>query len=146
MIFGVGESELLNRSPGLAIVGSRDIGEEQVKLAKVIGRRFAQAGYLIISGGARGVIAGGCLAPWTMKRQRWVFCMATRSGSRSDGMLVSGLKRNSFCLVSHVHPATGFSFGNAMARNRYIHALADATVVIATSAGTGGTWQGRSTI
>lgn len=142
VVFGVGASELLNRSPGLAIVGSRDIGVEQFEVAMAIGRRFAQAGYLIISGGARGSDRGG-MSGALDNEQAAVGILhgdLQRESQRRDAR--QWIEAKQLCLVSHVHPATGFSSGNAMARNRYIHALADATVVIATSAGTGGTWQG----
>jgi predicted Rossmann fold nucleotide-binding protein DprA/Smf involved in DNA uptake len=45
-------------------------------------------------------------------------------------------------LVSPFNPEAGFDVGNAMARNRYIYCLADAAVVVATSNGSGGTWNG----
>ena len=48
------------------------------------------------------------------------------------------------CFVSQVNPAAGFSVGNAMGRNRLIYALSDLTIVIATAAGSGGTWAGAT--
>jgi hypothetical protein len=45
-------------------------------------------------------------------------------------------------LVSPFNPEAAFDVGNAMARNRYIYCLADAAVVVTTSEGQGGTWNG----
>ncbi|MGD9712464.1 MAG: DNA-processing protein DprA [Thermomicrobiales bacterium] len=142
VVFGAGQVDLLNRSPSVAIVGSRDIDEELADLASAIGRRAAASGYLVASGGARG-------------SDRWGMFGALNHSGAAVGILHGDLAKDAgnqnarqfvedglLCLTSHVHPSTGFVTGNAMARNRYIHAFADATVVIATAENTGGTWQG----
>lgn len=142
VIFGCGDRELLERSPSVAIVGSRNIDERLAGTALAIGSRSASAGYLVVSGGARG-------------SDRWGMAGALQVDGRALGILHGDLAKDSqrpdarthienglLTLVSHVHPTTSFSTGNAMARNRYIHALADATCVVATAEGTGGTWQG----
>jgi len=53
VLFGAGEIGLLN-SPGLAVVGSRNIDEAGAEFAKEVGRKAAAAGLTVISGGARG--------------------------------------------------------------------------------------------
>ena len=45
-------------------------------------------------------------------------------------------------LVSPFYPEAGFNAGNAMGRNKYIYALADRALVIDSTLGSGGTWQG----
>jgi predicted Rossmann fold nucleotide-binding protein DprA/Smf involved in DNA uptake len=45
-------------------------------------------------------------------------------------------------LISPYDPAAGFNVGNAMGRNKYIYALADAALVVSSAAGEGGTWAG----
>lgn len=142
VLFGAGRIQLLSQSPSLAIVGSRDIGPELSETALNIGRRAAAAGYLVVSGGARG-------------SDRWGMLGALQDGRNAVGILHGDLLKDAskrdtrrfiqdghLCLISHVHPATGFVTGNAMARNRYIHAFATATIVISTAAGSGGTWAG----
>ena len=47
-------------------------------------------------------------------------------------------------LVSPFNPEAGFDVGNAMARNKYIYCLSDAAIVVATSKGSGGTWNGAT--
>lgn len=141
VLFGAGPGRLLNRT-GIAIVGSREIGEELQEVAQVLGSRIAQAGYVVVSGGARG-------------SDRWGMNGALEREGEVIGLLSGDLDRLSrqadirryleegrLCLLSHVHPRTGFSAGNAMMRNKYIHALANATIVIATTEGKGGTWSG----
>lgn len=39
-------------------------------------------------------------------------------------------------------PDAGFSVGNAMSRNKLIYALSEATVIVAATEGSGGTWAG----
>ena len=53
VIFGSGPVALMDR-PSIAIVGSREITEELAKIANSIGLRVAQAGMVVVSGGARG--------------------------------------------------------------------------------------------
>ena len=45
-------------------------------------------------------------------------------------------------LISSFDPDTGFTVPIAMARNRWIYALADRALVVACSEGSGGTWAG----
>jgi predicted Rossmann fold nucleotide-binding protein DprA/Smf involved in DNA uptake len=48
------------------------------------------------------------------------------------------------CLVTPYHPASGFSVGAAMGRNKLIYGLADLTVVVASAIESGGTWAGAT--
>ncbi len=141
VIFGAGPKELLDRS-SVAIVGSRSIAEPLGEIARELGARIIQSGMTVVSGAAKGTDHFGMLG-------------ALGAGGQSVGVLPGNLKRHAFqddlqpsianerlCLVSHVHPNTGFLVGNAMARNRLIYALSDLTVVIATVEGSGGTWAG----
>jgi predicted Rossmann fold nucleotide-binding protein DprA/Smf involved in DNA uptake len=56
--------------------------------------------------------------------------------------MLQALDRGDVCLVTQQSPATGFSVGAALARNKLIYALAEVTVVVAADLGTGGTWAG----
>ena len=46
------------------------------------------------------------------------------------------------CLATPFKPDAGFSVANAMSRNKLIYASARVTLVVATSSGKGGTWEG----
>ena len=54
VLFGCGKKTLLDQG-GLAVVGSRDAGEEDLAFAERLGAKAAEEGYSIVSGGARGV-------------------------------------------------------------------------------------------
>lgn len=141
VIFGAGPAQLINER-AIAIVGSREIGPELMDTADLLGRSVAKSGFVMVSGGARGsdrmgmtgaIDYGGNVAG--------IVSGALDRLSRSSDTS-SWIAEGSLCLVSHVQPNVGFSVGNAMARNKLIHGLADATLVISTSSGSGGTWAG----
>jgi predicted Rossmann fold nucleotide-binding protein DprA/Smf involved in DNA uptake len=140
-VFGTGPRGLFDRE-SVAIVGSREITGELSEVTDVVGRRAAQTGLVVVSGGARGSDRVGMHG-------------ALQDDGCAVGVLPADLSRLSrqrdvreliaadqLCLVSQVNPAAGFSVGNAMARNRLIYALADLTIVISSANGSGGTWAG----
>ncbi len=141
VLFGCGDRMLLNHG-GLAVVGSRDANENDLLFTEHLGGRVAEEGYAIVSGGARGV------------DQRAMFGALQNDGTAvgvlADSLLRSATSakyRNSLLsgnlvLVSPNNPETGFDVGKAMSRNRYIYCLGDAVIVISSTAGKGGTWNG----
>ncbi|MEO7454448.1 MAG: DNA-processing protein DprA, partial [Fimbriimonadales bacterium] len=99
-------------------------------------------GYGVVSGGARGVDKISMRAAYEI-------------GAPSVGILADSLEKTAkaadtrealeggrVCLMTPYSPTAGFSVGNAMGRNKLIHALADASVVVAATEGSGGTWAG----
>jgi predicted Rossmann fold nucleotide-binding protein DprA/Smf involved in DNA uptake len=141
VLIGCGDQSLLS-SGGLAVVGSRDATPAELSLAAQLGKRAAGESVSVISGGARGVDEAAMLG-------------TLEAGGAAIGVLADHLLRaatsrsyrtalmdNRLVLVSPVNPEAGFDVGNAMARNRYIYCLAEAAVVVATSNGSGGTWNG----
>jgi len=53
VLFGAGEIDLLTRG-GVAVIGSRNIDEAGTVFAREAGRKIAESGSTVISGGARG--------------------------------------------------------------------------------------------
>ena len=97
---------------GLAVVGSRHADDDTLAWARHVGATAAEAGVAVVSGGAIN----------KANRQPVV-----------DKRLV---------IVSPYDPAAGFNVGHAMGRNKLIHCLADASLVVRCDAGSGGTWSG----
>jgi len=143
LLYGVGPVEALN-DPGLAIgvVGSRHIDERVTEFAARIGRGAARLGVRIVSGGARGADSAAALP-------------ALEDGGAATLVLANGLSRaakahvyrpffseSQLTLVSPYDPGAGFSAGNAMGRNKWIYTLSDASIVVSSADGTGGTWAG----
>jgi len=141
LLFGAGNPRLLSEG-GLAVVGSRDADEAGLEFAARVGELTAQARLPLISGGAKGIdsaaMNGALQEGGTVigVLANGLFCEATRGEVRPflmDGPLV---------LCSPFSPEAPFSAGSAMARNKYVYALADSVLVVNSDYGSGGTWSG----
>jgi predicted Rossmann fold nucleotide-binding protein DprA/Smf involved in DNA uptake len=141
VLFGCGNRNLLNKG-GIAVIGSRDATADDLAFTTRFGKSAADQGFSIISGGARGVDETAMLG--ALERE------GTAVGVLSDSLLRSAtsskyskaLLANNLVLISSFYPEAGFDVGNAMARNKYIYCLSDAAIVISSSKGKGGTWNG----
>ncbi len=129
VLFGCGNKALLNTG-GLAVVGSRNVGEADLKFTEQLGIKAAQEGIAIISGAARGVDETAMLG--AMHSDGAVV------GVMADSLLKAatsakwrkGLMAGNALLVSPFYPEASFNVGNAMARNKYIYCLATSALVI----------------
>jgi predicted Rossmann fold nucleotide-binding protein DprA/Smf involved in DNA uptake len=141
IVFGIGPQSLLGYG-GLAVVGSRKPEPSSAEYAEAAGRWAATAGMQVVSGAARGVDELSMLA-------------CANSGGTSLGVVAESLLQQStrkkyrdlivggqVTLISSFDPEAPFNVGNAMARNRWIYALADRGLVVACSEESGGTWAG----
>ena len=139
VLYGSGDAGILSNG-GLAVVGSRNAREELIEYTEDVGRLVAEAGYGLVSGGARGV-------------DRAAMRGALDSGGRVVGVLADGLEKvlrehrealkdGRLILVSPYDPAARFHVGQAMQRNKLIYALSDAALVVDSDYGKGGTWTG----
>lgn len=141
ILFGCGNRALLNRG-GIAVVGSRNAGENDLAFAANLGAKAASEGLSVVSGGARGVDQSAMLG--ALERE------GTAVGVLADSLLRSATSQQlrkhimsgDLVLVTPFNPEAGFNVGHAMTRNKYIYCLADAAVVVTSSAGEGGTWNG----
>jgi predicted Rossmann fold nucleotide-binding protein DprA/Smf involved in DNA uptake len=140
VLYGCGNAELLNAG-GLAVVGSRKAGDQDLAYAHMLGVKATQAGVGIVSGGARGIDEAamqgaiqeggpviGVLSEGLLK--------AATSSKWRQGLMSGGL-----VLISPYYPEASFNTGNAMGRNKYIYCLADAALVVHSGA-SGGTKAG----
>ncbi|MCW5222013.1 DNA-processing protein DprA [Verminephrobacter aporrectodeae] len=141
VIYGCGDMGLLE-SGGLAVVGSRDVDDALIDYTMAVGRLAARAGRTLVSGGAKGTDQAAMHA-------------ALEAGGKVSGVLADSLEKTSMnrvqrnllldgqlVLISPYDPSAGFNVGNAMQRNKLIHALADASLVVSSDLGKGGTWAG----
>ncbi len=141
VLFGCGNKALLERG-GIAVVGSRNAGEDGLEFARELGAEAAAQGYSLVSGGARGV-------------DRYAMQGALERDGTALGVLADSLLRSAMAagyrqyilsgdlaLISPFNPEAHFHVGKAMERNAYIYCLADAAVVVSSESGKGGTWSG----
>lgn len=143
VLFGAGEIELLSRG-GTAVIGSRNIDEAGTSFAREAGRKIAESGSPVISGGARGTDR-----------------LAMEGALQSDGFAIGALAdslevtirkpdvrdfliNGHLALLTPYSPTAGFSVGAAMGRNKVIYGLADFAIVVSSDYQTGGTWAGAS--
>ena len=141
VLYGCGNKALL-AGGGLAVVGSRHVDEVLVEYTLAIGELASRAGKTVVSGGAKGIDQAAMRG-------------ALENGGCAIGMLADGLEHAAMnrdhralllderlVLVSPFDPRAGFNTGNAMQRNKFIYALADAALVVNSDMGKGGTWTG----
>jgi predicted Rossmann fold nucleotide-binding protein DprA/Smf involved in DNA uptake len=140
LFFGCGDRQLLNRG-GLAVVGSRNAAEVDLDFAHMIGSESAEAGYTIVSGGARG-IDESAMQGALEKDGTVIGVLADRLlKAATSSRYRQALMAQNLVLMSPFNPEAGFDVGNAMARNKYVYCLADTAVVVHSDI-KGGTWNG----
>ena len=138
--FYAGDLKLLKKR-SIGFVGSRDMMAGDIDFETKLVKETVRRRYAIVSGGARGA---------DMISEE----VALSSGGRvieflADSMIrklrksevVKAVQKGKLLLLSVVNPDAGFNVGNAMNRNKYIYAQADAVVAIK-SIKQGGTWSG----
>ena len=142
VLFGCGDKSLLNQK-SIAVVGSRNTDANKEKYSRKIVNALVEQDYCVVSGGAKGIDQCAMMA-------------ATKKGGNAVGVLANNLLRSTtisdfrksiasgnLALISHVNPESGFTVGNAMARNKYIYCLSEAAIVVESGGGDhGGTWNG----
>lgn len=127
-----GERELLN-TPTVALVGSRELREENRIFAAEVGRQAAAQGLTLVSGNARGA-----------DRTAQEACL--EAGGRVISIVADELSRQpireNVLYVSEEDFDQPFSAQRALSRNRCIHALGRMVFVAQSDQGRGGTWDG----
>lgn len=141
LLYGVGEKELLSHG-GIAVVGSRDADEEALEYTQALARTCARQGIQVVSGGARGVDSTAMLSALEAGGTAIGVLPDSLGKASLSGKYREALMEKNLVLISPHDPSSGFNVGNAMGRNKYVYALADRGLVVSTSAGRGGTWEG----
>ena len=141
ILFGCGNKELLNEG-GVAVVGSRHAGDADIRFAGDICRRAAESGRLVVSGCAAGVDRAAMRGALDAEGTVIGVVADNLLGSVTSAEYRARLMSGNLALISPFNPEVRFLVGNAMARNRYIYCLAEDAVVVSSTPGRGGTWQG----
>lgn len=143
ILYGIGNIELLSEE-GLAVVGSRDLDQEGVEYTQRVAQTCAEQGLQVVSGGARGVDQAAMLTVLEAGGTAVGVLADSLSKAVVAGKYRAGIKEDRLTLLSAVDPGASFNAGNAMARNKYIYAMADYALVVSSSVGKGGTWAGAT--
>src|SRR4051812_32104224 len=123
VLFGAGEIELLARG-GVAVIGSRNIDQAGTLFAREAGRKIAESGLSVISGGARGtdrLAMEGAL-------QAEGFAIGALADSLEATIRKADVRdfviNGRLVLLTPYSPNAGFSVGAAMGRNKVVYGLA----------------------
>lgn len=131
-LWAKGDLTLLE-TPMVALVGSRDLLEQNKGFAREVGRQAAYQGYTLVSGNARGA-----------DRAAQEACL--QAGGRVISVvpdrLVKQPQRRNLLYLSQDGFDEEFSAQRALSRNRVIHALGQCVFVAQCGYQTGGTWDG----
>lgn len=131
-LWAKGDLSLLDM-PGIALVGSRDLREENRAFARKAGQEAAKQGFVLISGNARGA-----------DREAQDACL--NAGGYVISVVADSLRQHSrkerVLYLSEEGYDAPFSAQRAISRNRVIHALPWRTLVAQAAEGSGGTWDG----
>lgn len=129
-----GDRSLLNQ-PAVALVGSRELHNENRKFARCVGEQTALQGVTLVSGNARG--ADRTAQEACLKAEGSVISII------ADELMKQPL-RDRVLYVSEDDFDLTFSTQRALSRNRCIHSLGRITFVAQSDLHKGGTWDGTS--
>lgn len=132
VLWAKGDITLLNQ-PAIAVIGSRDLEEENSRFAQEAGRQIAMQGYVLVSGNARGA-----------DRTAQNACL--EAGGKVISIVADSLQKQpldgSVLCLSLDDFDQGFSAHRALHRNHVIHSIASLTIAAQCTLGKGGTWEG----
>lgn len=127
-----GNPELMDK-PAVALVGSRELREENAAFAREVGRQAARQGYVLLSGNAKGA-----------DKTAQTACL--EAGGKVISVVADGLADkvpdDAILYISEDGFDLPFSGLRALSRNRLIHAMGRCTIVAQCTFEKGGTWDG----
>lgn len=133
-LWAKGKLDIL-RTPGIALVGSRELRPQNREFAAAVGRHAAEKGLVLISGNARGA-----------DRTAQEACLA--AGGQVIAVVADELmghsERENLLYISESGFEEPFSSQRALSRNRCIHALGQTVFVAQAELVKGGTWNGTA--
>lgn len=142
-LFVRGNAELL-RGRSVAVAGSRDILPGTAAEAQQLGRALAEAGIVLVTGGARGVDRAAELGALEAGGSVILVPAMPAEGLLRDERTRHALEEGRLLMLCDTLPDDPFSAQKALSRNHTIYALGDAAVVMAARNGTGGSWRGAT--
>ena len=140
ILFGIGNVELLNHRY-VGVVGARKTNDKDLSDTRLIGNNIYKNGYGVVSGGAKGVDESAMLGALEANGYCVGFVADSLIRKSTSSIFRKHIIDKKLVLVSPYNPEAGFNVGNAMARNKLIYTLSDATIVVKSDT-KGGTWEG----
>ena len=143
LFYTAGDLSLCNHK-GIGFSGSRKVTGEDLEFTKKMVAKVQNAGYGVVTGGAKGIDQISMQEALTTGG--FVICYVADSMLKKikDQLILKEIMNGRIVLLSASKPDAGFNVGMAMMRNKYIYAQSDATIVIRSDEGKGGTWAGAT--
>ncbi len=140
LLFGFGDLRKVVKPKRIAIVGSRVADDQDLEFTSFLAKLAAEQEYTVVSGGVRGVDEHARLG--ALENDGSVIEILSHGLLRAvtSRSYRSQLQSGNLVLLSPFNPEVGFRAYNALERNSYIYCLSDATIVVASEDGKGGTW------
>ena len=132
VLWAKGDVTLLGR-PTIAVIGSRELQENNRKFAEEAGRQIAKQGYVLVSGNAKGAD--------TAAQEACLEAGGQVISIVADSLLKQPLREHVLYLSLDDFDQP-FSVHRALQRNYVIHSLAQLTIAAQCTLGKGGTWDG----
>jgi DNA processing protein len=129
MLFIKGQRKLLT-SDGVAIVGSRNVSETGIRVARGLAAELANAGLNVVSGYAKGVDSEAHLGALATEGTTTIVLPYGIKELRQKSVFSEFDWQRDVLAVSQFDPGVKWLARNAMARNKLVCALSKAAVVI----------------
>jgi len=144
VLFYAGDLRILERTT-IAIIGSRNAGEESLAFTRAVAQYLAEQGANVISGNARGVDRAAYEGATSTEGCTTVVLphgIRKLSGVQWRALLAK-IEAGTVLLLSQFHPDAQWVVSRAMERNKVVTGLAQ-IVIVAESDMQGGTWAGAN--
>ncbi|MCA1706472.1 MAG: DNA-processing protein DprA [Actinobacteria bacterium] len=141
LLFYAGDPNLL-QAGSLGIVGSRNVGQEELDVTRTAARAAVANGMGITSGGARGVDQVAMQASFSAGGQVTGVLADSLTKALREPETRRAILEGQAIFLTHQSPSAGFNVGAAMSRNKIVYALATVTFVVTSALESGGTWAG----
>lgn len=141
IIYYSGNLDLANKK-SVAIVGSRDVDDTGALFTKKFAVKCAKEGYVIVSGGAKGV--DSIAENTSIGENGYAISIVSHELNKKirEKAVRNSILEGRLLAMSTVNPNSRFTVYAAMDRNKYIYGLSQGAVVVSSSDGKGGTWTG----
>ncbi len=143
LFYCAGNLELLNR-PMIGFVGSRNIDYNDEEFTRKIVHTISLNQFGVVTGGAKGIDSVSADEAQNLGLPVVEFISDSMLKKLRNAKMLSSIQNGNMLMLSEVKPDAGFFAGMAMARNKYIYAQSEATVVVRSDLNQGGTWSGAT--
>jgi len=144
ILYGTGNKSLLN-TPSVSVTGSRNANKIDNNYAYELGKKIANDGLVLVSGGAKGIDEHAMQGALDHCGNGIVILSEDLLKRSLSTKYRNALLQNNLALLSPYYPESPFSIEHAMERNKYIYTLSFASIVVHSNT-SGGTWTGANEV